>query len=76
MFKASQHYRFFIDDMALTAESEDDLKKQLAILKDFTDKRRLEINFGKTEIMRIGVGSNNEKIWIIINETGQETGRI
>jgi hypothetical protein len=67
---------FFADDMALTSESEDDLMKQLAILKKFTDERRLEINFGKTEIMKIGLGSSKEKIWVLTDETGTETGRI
>ena len=39
-------------------------------------ERRLEINFKKTQIMKMGKNCNEEKTWILTNNQGKEIGRI
>ena len=67
---------FFADDMVITAETEAELKLKLEILGNFMKERHLEINFSKTEIIKIGRGSSEEKTWTILKEDGTEEGTI
>ena len=67
---------FFADDMIQTAETVDDLGHQLAILRDFVTERRLEINFQKTQIMKLGQGCGDKNTWTLTDGQGTELGRI
>ena len=54
---------FFADDIALFAASEEALQRKLDLVYKFMTERGLEINFRKTKIMRVGPGSNVERVW-------------
>ena len=56
---------FFADDIVIVAQSEAELSIKLAILKNEMEIRRLEINFDKTEIMKMGPGTGIEKEWTL-----------
>ena len=54
---------FFADDMALMAESRENLIALIRKVRKFTREKRLEINYAKTQIMKMGPGTAQEVKW-------------
>jgi len=46
----------YADDLAVIAETEDDLIKRLNELKDFVENRGMRVNINKTKVMISGNG--------------------
>jgi hypothetical protein len=65
---------FFADDMVLIARSEQALKNEIRILQDLTESKRLEINYSKTEIMKMGPNTQQEKVWLLTDSRGRTKG--
>jgi hypothetical protein len=57
---------FFADDLVIVARTEEELMRQIAQVQRFAEDKRLEINFKKTEIMKSGPGTAQEKTWMVM----------
>jgi hypothetical protein len=55
----------YADDLVLLAEGEDEMRSMIGRLESYMDKKDLEINTGKTEIMRFrrGGGKIEKRDW-------------
>lgn len=51
----------YADDMMLLAEKEEGMVHMLGKLEGYIDKKRLEVNVGKTKVMRFKVGEGRRK---------------
>jgi hypothetical protein len=67
---------FFADDLIVFAESERDLRDQLGLLHMYTTQKRLQINFAKTEIMKMNTGRTQTAIWEMLDTDGKVKGVI
>ena len=67
---------FFADDMALTAETENNLVSLLEKLKSFTTDKRLEINYEKSKIIKLGPGTGQENKWAFEDINGRNEGTV
>jgi hypothetical protein len=65
----------FADDLVIIARSEEELMVQLQKVQHFTTEKKLEINYKKTEIMKVGPGTKEEREWFIV-ENATVTGQI
>ena len=59
---------FFADDMAILAQNEADMNEQLGTLITFCEERKLEVNYKKTQIMK--VRDNSKENWKIRDKDG------
>ena len=55
----------FADDLVIIAESKEELEVQLQSLTKFTIKKRIELNYNKSEIMKRGPGLTTAGQWEI-----------
>lgn len=55
----------YADDMILLAENEEEMRSMMERLEGFLDRKRLELNTGKTKIVRFrkGGGRETKKDW-------------
>ena len=55
----------FADDLVIISETPNTLKKQLQKLQEYLERKKLEINYNKTEILKRGPKTNQEEVWEI-----------
>lgn len=55
----------YADDIVLLAEEEEEMRSMIGRLEEYLDRKRLELNAGKTKIMRFkrGGGRIKKKKW-------------
>lgn len=50
----------YTDDIVLLAEEEDEIRSMMGRLEEYLDKKGLELNTGKTKIMRFRKGAGRK----------------
>ena len=56
----------FADDVALLAESEEDLQKLLNAVWDYSEKWRFKWNFSKSKVMHFGTRKNKSPVRVVL----------
>lgn len=66
----------FADDLVIIAGSEVELKLKLQKLSEYIDRKNLQINIDKSEIMRLNDNHNEEKLWEMYSREGEVIGEM
>ncbi len=63
----------FADDLVLVADNEKDMKQMLRTTEKYLGEKKLQMNYQKTKIMRVGpIGEQNKENWNIVEAEGRE----
>jgi len=73
MGKAKISALMYADDIAIIAESRDEMRKALRIIEDTLEHRNLKLNKKKSKVLRIGPGSTIPTTWSPDNKSGEES---